>query len=30
MEAAVMMAGVLGAGVTLVYMRPRLDSFFEW
>ena len=30
MEAAVMLAGALGASATLIYLLPRMDSFFEW
>lgn len=30
MEAVVMIAGAAGAAMTLVYLMPRLDSYFEW
>lgn len=30
MEAVVMPAGGLGASATLVFMLPRMDSYFEW
>lgn len=26
----VMIAGVVGAGATLAFMMPKLDSFFSW
>ena len=29
-ELAVMAAGVIGAGATLAFMLPGLDSFFSW
>ena len=30
MEAAVMIAGAAGAAMTLVYLMPGLDSYFDW
>lgn len=29
-EFVVMVAGVIGAGATLAFMLPGLDSFFSW
>jgi hypothetical protein len=30
MEFVVMAAGIVGAGATLAFMMPGLDSFFSW
>lgn len=30
MEAVVMIAGAAGAAMTLVYLMPGLDSYFDW
>lgn len=30
MELVVMIAGVLGAGATTVFMLPKLDWLFSW
>jgi len=29
-EFVVMIAGIVGAGATMVFMLPGLDSFFSW
>ncbi|MBP1178102.1 hypothetical protein JOE48_000066 [Methylobacterium sp. PvR107] len=30
MEFVVMIAGVVGAGATLLFLMPGLDAFFSW